>query len=673
MSFQKFAKLVNKQYQKFDDAFVMDVPGDEMWQLYLSSFPEGTNPLFRERTEHDCNCCKSFVRRVGNLVSLKGNKVSTVWDTSAKDAPYPYNEVAAALRDRVLDATIREKFFTSEGAFGKEETISLKEDATTERWNHFFTGPVKQKVRNPDTLRGQYSTAAQVFARGLRELTADALEVVADLIASNNLYRGAEHKRAVSEFQKLHKKFHKLDTVEQDIFIWMNAEKPHSRFRSTVIGTLVQDISEGKGLEAAVGAFESKVAPHNYKRTTALVTPGMVKKAMETIEELGLEPALERRFARIEDISVNDVLWVDREVEPLMKGGLGDELMSVAKSNVKSKSKQGKLKAEEISIDNFIEDVLPNTSKMEVLLDNAHVGNLMSLTAPVHPEPAQLFKWDNDFAWSYNGNIADSIKERVRKAGGNVTNAKLRASLSWFNFDDLDIHVIEPNGSRISYSCKRGRGSGQLDVDMNVSPNSREAVENVAWTRVEDGDYKIIVHNYTHRERVDVGFVIEVESGGKLMHFNYPKMVNHGEFVNVATLHVENGIVKSVTKGNDAITSTSASQECWGLKTEEFVKVKTVTMSPNYWGDNAVGNKHHFFVLEGAENDEGCRGIYNEFLHGRLEQHRKVFELIGEKTKCQPTEGQLSGLGFSTTKKDVVVIKTTTGKKQRLFNVRIGA
>ncbi len=80
-----------------------------------------------------------------------------------------------------------------------------------------------------------------------------------------------------------------------------------------------------------------------------------------------------------------------------------------------------------------------------------------------------------------------------------------------------------------------------------------------------------------------------------------------------------------------------------------------------------------FFVLHDAKNDEPTRGIYNEFLHPRLEAHRKVFEVIGDKTKCQPTDGQLSGLGFSSTKRTDILVKVQQGKKQRLFNIHVGS
>jgi hypothetical protein len=37
-----------------------------------------------------------------------------------------------------------------------------------------------------------------------------------------------------------------------------------------------------------------------------------------------------------------------------------------------------------------------------------------------------------------------------------------------------------------------------------------------------------------------------------------------------------------------------------------------------------------------------------------LEQHRRVFEVLGNKTKCQPSNNQLSGVGFSSTRSDSV-------------------
>jgi len=688
-NFPRFAKLVAQSFQaiaKTAQVYVTNIDGDALYQRYLAAFPEGTNPVFKKFTEHECSCCKQFIRRAGNVVMVdaQGN-IHTVWGEAAKKAPYPYNRVAEALHLTVGLADIADLYRVSqkETSFGAATSRSLDDGGKVLTWNHLYTDAIPKALQaaSPDQVRGDYRTTVQVFTRGLVELAPSALDTVLALIEANNLYRGAEHKRAVVEFMTAQRAFQGKTSREQAIFAWTNAVGPASRFRNTVIGTLVQDLSEGVDVEHAVKSFETKVAPTNYKRTSALITPGMVKKAMETIEALGLEPALERRFATIKDISVNDVKWVDGSVKPAMKGGIGDVLMQAATSGP-TNTKKDEERAEDIGLEAFVERILPEATGMEVFLKGEHLGNLMSLTAPVHPEPQQLFRWNNDFAWSYCGNITDSIADRVKKAGGKVEGATLRVSLSWFNYDDLDLHVHEPAGrgsagvrDHIFYANRRGWTGGTLDVDMNAGGGTtREAVENVVWmSEMPSGAYKVIVNNFSKRESSDVGFVIEIENAGKLSHFSYNKAVRDKQDIHVVTLHVERGRIERVEIGDPAITASNLSQAKWGLSTEQYVKVDAVTLSPNYWGDNAVGNKHTFFVLHGAKNDEPTRGIYNEFLHPRLEQHRKVFEVIGDKTKCQPTDGQLSGLGFSSTKRTNVLVRVQQGKKQRLFNVHVGA
>lgn len=690
--FSHFAKIVATSFQALANSssqvFVTGVDGDTLYQNYLGAFPEGTNPLFKKATEHECSCCRQFIRRAGNVVAVNEHGViCTVWGAAAKKAPHPYNRVAEALHLIVGTSDIVDLYRVgqNENTFGAATTRSSDESGNALIWNHFYTDLIPRALRpeSPDQVRGDYRTTVQVFTRGLVELAPSALDTVLGLIEANSLYRGAEHKNAVVEFMKAQKAFQNKGPREQAVFAWTNAYGPASRFRNTVIGTLVQDLSDGADVEHAVKSFETKVAPTNYKRTSAVITPMMVQKAMETIETLGLESALERRFATIRDISVNDVLWVDGSVKSAMKEGLADTLMKVAMTANPQSTKLDEDRAEDIGLEAFVERVLPEATGMEVLLKGEHLGNLMSLTAPVHAEPKQLFRWNNDFAWSYGGNVTDSIADRVKKAGGKVEGATLRVSLSWFNYDDLDLHIHEPNGrgvgsvhDHIYYGNKRGATGGVLDVDMNAGGRrqSREPVENIVWMdKMPSGAYRVVVNNFVKVESSDVGFVVEVECGGKLSHFSYNKAVRDKQDVHVVTLHMKEGCLERVEMGDPAITASNVSQTKWGLSTEQYVKVDAVTLSPNYWGNNAGGNKHTFFVLHGAQNDEPTRGIYNEFLHPRLEQHRKVFEVIGDKTKCQPTDGQLSGLGFSSTKKTNILVKVQQGKKQRLFNVHVGS
>jgi len=480
------------------------------------------------------------------------------------------------------------------------------------------------------------------------------LDTVLELIDAKALYRGEEHKRAILEF----KAAQRANTGE--LFLWANANSPAAHFRNSVIGTLIQDLSEGKDLEYAVKSFETKVAPANYKRPTALITQGMVDQAVKTMTELGLEPALSRRLARLTDVNINDVLWASNKAKSKMTGGVADMLASAVKTKAPSK-------ATDITIDAFLADVLPKTRDMAVFVKNKHRSNLMVLTAPVEPDAPRLFKWDNGFAWSYSGNVADSIKERVKNAGGKVE-GDLCCRLAWDYKDDLDFHMLEPNGGHIYFINRRRLSAcgGELDLDANGADGLKaEPAENIVYgdqRRMKEGVYELLVHNYSRRSD-EAGFKVEIEFGGQTYEIEYDKVVPQDAKVSVAKLRY------SKAKGIELIESLpshASTQQVWGIHTESFVDVNTIMLSPNHWGDSATGNKHYFFVLDGCHTDEDMRGIYNEFLRGDLDQHRRVFEVLGSKTKCSQDSDGMSGLGFSSTRSDEVIVRCDG----RLFNVK---
>lgn len=673
MDFKPFSHAVHARFVELSkhELFVVGDHDfqDRLYAHYLAAFPEGTNPVYLTKTEHDCSCCRNFIKNLGRVVAIVDGEIKTVWDVLDIRVDAAYHLVAQRMAALVRATPITDLFRTKEPSYGAEVTRQMLLDKSVKSWNHFH-GKVAAKhlSTEPDTAKGTYRTNVQVFQRGLEELTMDAVDSVLSLIDSKALYRGEEHRSGVMTFRLAKHTYDMLPADQQAIYLWALAgNMAASRFRNTVIGTLVDDLSQGKDLESAVRAFEAKVAPENYKRTTALITPRMVEDAMGTIRELGLEPALERRMASIADVSINNVLWADRSARGLMKGGVESLLLDVATKPRANPVSRGQM-INDISIHDFMA-FLPTLSSMEMLVSNTHLNNFMTVTAPATDmlqDHHQLFKWDNLFAWSYDGNVADSIKEKVKKAGGNVTNAKLRVSLAWFNYDDLDLYVTTPDGDKICFYNKRG----VLDVDMNAGGRrqSRQPVENASFTYLEDGLYEVSVNNYVRVETDDVGFVIEVENDGKIVQLSHPKAIGNKATEIVAYIHVKNGKIVEI-KPAEGIIGGGFTQKKWGIDTETFVKVDTLMHSPNFWDGNAVGNKHWFFILHGCKNDAPTRGIYNEFLNPALEKHRKVFEVLGNKTLCPPAEQQLSGLGFSSTRGDIVTVRAQTDKGQRIFNV----
>lgn len=666
--FHAFALAVHQRLEHLTrtpeiPVFVTTASKDDLWATYLAAFPEGSNPIFRERTQHDCSCCRQFIKGIGGIVTLHSSGAyQTVWDI---DVPGPHGVVAARMAEFLRGHPIQQVYRTKEGAFGAEVTYEEVPGASTITWRHFHARvPAHLRAASPGEAIGEVAATHQVLQRGLDELTVEALDTVEDLITSGSLYRGEEHHQALKDFTALKLLYVGLPEEQRANFAWRNITKRGARFRNTAIGTLVIDISEGMDVTQAVARFESKVAPQNYRRTSAPITKGMVDQALTTLRELGLESAVRRRFATIEDVSVNDVLFVDRGVRPHMKDALADLLLDEVRPGALPSERGG---AVDVGGDEFIQRILPGASAVELQLDSSHLGNFVSLTAPSEPGVGRLFQWDNDFAWVYDGDVTDSIKQRVKAAGGNVS-ALLRVSLSWSNYDDLDIHCAPPWGSEISFRDKQGI----LDVDMNAGGGrSRTPVENLAFKKLVDGTYRVWVNQWCRRENKDSGFEVEYEYQGDVQHFRYARDMRSGENVEVLTITVAGGVVTSVVPSK-SVQHGSSIREKWGLKTGQTVPVDAVVLSPNHWGppERRHGNKHHIFVLRGCANPDRVRGFFNEFLRPELAKHRKVFEVLGSKTMCPPPERQLSGVGFSSTRHDRATFVVRKGDSTRTYTVQ---
>lgn len=656
MDFTLIKTPVAAQFERMQrhPMFRVDIDKDTLWATYLAAFLPGTNPMFRERTEHDCSCCKQFIRTVGDVVAIINGEIVTIWDVTVSEPGY--QTVANTLALLVKGCAIKEPFLHYERSAGTDKSFEEVVGAAPRRWDHFFVNIANNYVLSKDripTKLGEERTRVETFKRALTTITLDALDTVLDLIAQNSLYRGQEHKFAVETF-KTELVAYELDESAGDNYVWVNAAKlpgAVTGIRNTSIGTLLVDLSEGMEVDAAVRKFEAMVAPANYKRPTAIVTPKMIENAKAKIAELGLMSALERRFAALPDLTINNVLFADRSARKVM-GDVFDDL--AAQTSARAKVSE---KVEEVPVERFLSEIVPKADSIEVLFENKHAGNMVSLIAPVDPTAGRLFKWANNFSWSYSGEMADSIKERVKAAGGNVT-GDLCCRLAWHNRDDLDFHLVGPDSKHIYFRDRRAIFGGMLDVDANgMNGMMDNPVENIFFTSRSDlreGKYHLFVNQWDRRETTNIGFEAEIDFMGQVTSFAYDKPMRSGENVTVAVFKY------SHAKGIEIIESLPSSQatrNVWGLPTQTFHKVNVLCLSPNYWDEQGVGNKHYFFMLDGAKNDGTARGFFNEFLDSRLDPHRKVFEMVGSKMKPADTPNQLSGLGFSSTQRNTLTVR----------------
>lgn len=701
----EFNNKIQEQFTKMCDTgklFRADVSGQELWDLYLQSFE--ADPVFRDpaSTVHNCNYCNNFIRRYGNIVAIEDItlKVLTIFDIVIEGE---FASVAAALSTKIKNANIKDIFIES-----SEELRSLKYEAinssqvfyrlgvavnhkryTKEEaekygvvkpneirtFNHMHLELPKKFVipSSVDTHMAQYRDAKNVFQRAMETISLDTLHLVRDLINQDSLLDGASHLAKIEKIIPIKEYYDKyVAPADRDNFCWnVSYNLPYAKFRNELIGVLCVELTEGEDINVACQTWNKRVDPANYMKVKSPITAKQIEEAKKFVEENGYTESFSRRFATIDDIKASEIKHINVGDGKLKSVSIFDNVKSTSTQHKRAKFDD----VEEITIDKFMEDVLPTATNIEAFFSNKHIGNLVSLTTANNPNSKPIFKWDNNYSWTFNGNLAgkSQIKEAVKSQGGKVDGV-LRFSIMWADNEidnsDLDAHCVEPHGEAINFRHKRSfRTGGNLDIDITQPQNhklssGKEVVENItfpALDRMTNGDYSFYVHQYAARN--SQGFKAEIEFDGTIYSYEYKKPVSGT--VGVAVMSFHNGVF-TIKHG---LPEQSSSKLVYGIETENFHKVKLVSLSPNHWGANSVGNKHYMFMLDGCVADLAIRSFHNENLISDLLQHRKVMDVLGNTNLLQKTDKQLSGLGFNATVRDELVVKVS-GSFRRMLKIK---
>lgn len=652
--FKLFAREVtDKLYTLSSDStavMISDVPKDKVWETYLESIPAEHNPVFRERRAFDANYDKNFINKFGRLVFIVRGKRHTIWEVETGTF---FDQVAQDLQTLIEKETNNLSFFlTSEKTGGHKPNLDEKDPSIL--WEHLYAEtPSKLYDETPSYTLSGANTSLDVFNRSMNDYQLSALENVLELIDEGILYRGSEKRQTIEKWIKAKKEFDKAKDKQAFSAHYVAVHKNRSRFKSDVIEVLVSDLQSGIDLEKAVDRYGNLMDPANYRRTTSLVTPKMVEKAKETISNLGYMDSIYRRGAVDSDVPVTEKLYSARE-------GIAVDVFDDLSADARKRA--GKINPDalqNIKLTDLINE-LGTVRSLEILPNESLNTSQVVLTAPLYNDSPSMFSWGNSVGWAYVGSdTTDAIRERVKSAGGNVE-GDVRVSLAWHNGDDLDLHAkFKGNRGGHIFFGTRSEAGGTLDVDMNAgSINSVAPVENIYWTdkRKFPRHVKFYVDQFVKRSSYNVGFDLQVVIGGSTTVYRYDKPVTRNEQPFVILENINNVI--SITDVSDSLTKVSESTNA-----SDFVHVESVFLSPNFWGNSASGNKHFIFQTKDFEIDQPVRGFFNEYLEPSLKEHRKVFEIMGQKTKISDSmESSVRGYGFSVDSGKEFVVRVNGNK-----------
>ena len=704
MTFKEFNQKIQQQFAKMcatGKLFRVELTGQQVWDIYINGFSASQNPVFRDpqSSVHNCNTDRHFIKRYGNIVALdENNSIMTMFDIDVAESDF--ETTVPNLSAWLKEAKIVAPFFESwneinvlpyEKKISKQQTqfqlgiaeqykqytkeevekFGVVEQGKVYTFNHFHVfAPaafIDMSIKSVDAIVGEYRDAKNVFQRGMQEIPLDTLQLVNDLILQGSLLNGDAHLFKIQQFIELKKQYELVPVAQKDNWCWKASYKlPISKFRNELIGTLCVELAEGVELNEACKTWNKRVDPLNYMKAKAPITTSQIKQAQKFVEEEGYLASFDRRFATIDDIDVSEILHTNAGDGAIKTASLFDAVKATSVSTRHKRSHFNDITS--ISIETFMKEILPTATSVEAFLENRMDGNLVALITANEKNSKPLFKWSNNYSWTYNGNLAgkSQIKEAVKSAGGKVDGV-LRFSITWNESgndnSDLDNHCLEPNRNRIYFSSKVSPTSGgHLDVDI-ITPNGKLAVENITFPsiqKMQQGDYTFLVNQYSARN--SQGFKAEIEFNGEVYNYEYKKAVNGN--VEVAVVTLKNGVFSIEHK----LPETASSKTLWGLESNEFHKVNLVSLSPNYWGENNVGNKHYFFMLEKCNPDVPLSSFHNEYLVGELLSHRKVLECLSQTTKIHPSKVSLSGIGFNSTVSDELIVRVK-GSHQRVLKI----
>jgi hypothetical protein len=373
--------------------FTTDAPA--LFETFLRSLP------VEDRQYHTCNCCRQFVERYGSLAVIPpdGKLVSAMWG-NPDAVPKIYRSAMFWMADAVEKASVTGVFLSSDPIWGTPHAGG---------WSHFALRPAAALLYKPRPLLNAHQAMAakledyRTLRHGLSEYKPDLVAKAVTLLEGEALASSEKFLGPAKFLHELHlalaDKSHKRRM--KDHLVWRAVGSAPVGFcqpRSSMIGTLLDDLKDGLALETVKRRFAAKVGPLAYKRPTAAPTAGNIQVAERIMAELGLAPALERRFARLDEVRK---IWSQRPIndnKPQASVGVFSHLQAkrqVAQQPIETP-------AVDITFEKFRRTVLPNALRMELQMER--VMNFTALLTAVHADAPPIMQWDrednrNPFSW----------------------------------------------------------------------------------------------------------------------------------------------------------------------------------------------------------------------------------------------------------------------------------
>lgn len=385
-AYNAWLELLNARFVKRTKAGaepVFTTDADDLFEVYLESFPEG--PV---RQYHNCHACRRFLERFGGLVTIDdtGRTRSVMWN--AQEAPSDLEEGIAALARAVTRADVTGVFLSPLSVWGEPRTGIWRHMAITDPPRP-YPGGVLTAEQAMAEKREDYKTVS----RALGEFKEAVLGDVVHLLRSDALYRSEKVLGQAEWLYELQKARTAARGPSRTNLVWRAIASAPAGFchpRSSMIGTLLADITDGLPFATVAERFREKMSPVRYQRPTAAPSVGTVQQAERVFEQMGAAKSLERRFAKLEEIQT---IWLPEAAkEAARTGGLFSHLKTKEQIEHPTTSLLH-LPPQTLTWVKFRDTVLPSAQRIQMRAPA--LGAYSAMVTAVHEDAPPIIQWDN--------------------------------------------------------------------------------------------------------------------------------------------------------------------------------------------------------------------------------------------------------------------------------------
>jgi hypothetical protein len=300
--------------------------------------------------------------------------------------------------------------------------------------------------------------------RALDEARLEHLDLLVQCIESYALYRAEKVVGPAVWLRDLQKSLQSFKSTRRENMIWRAIAMAPTGFchpRDSVWWSIYEDVVAGLGFDEIKAKFDKKMHPLQYQRPQVMPAAGNIKRAEEIVAKLGLEPALHRRFARLDEI---EKIWTPKITNPVQPEGVFGHLEPKGK---KAKSKSMDLPSKTMTWVKFRDTMLSSAETIELLVP-AH-DNFVGLLTATNAEAPPILQWDR-------ADKRNPVSFYVYAAGSNADVWKLHAH-QWVEVPALCLRPCHwcgnaaPNFSQALIVVLKG-ATGKDDVHLCLFPET---------------------------------------------------------------------------------------------------------------------------------------------------------------------------------------------------------